>query len=69
MTKISLKSLETLAAMETQAKRAQTEHDLAQQERVEHIENLRALRLAKEAADRDNARIASSAKTATDGKK
>jgi hypothetical protein len=60
---------EQFAAIQRQAKRAQTEHEIAQQERAEHIARLRALRLAKEAADRDRARSASAAKTAAEEKK
>jgi hypothetical protein len=44
-----------LAAHERQAKRAQVEHEIALQEREEHIARLRALRLAKDAAGRERA--------------
>lgn len=59
---------EQFTAIQRQAKRAQTEHEIAQQERAEHIAGLRALRLAKEAADRDRARSTSAAKTAAEEK-
>jgi len=40
------------AAQDRQARRAQSEHEMALQERAEHIAKLRALRLAKEASER-----------------
>ena len=45
---------EQFAAVRRQAERAQTEHEVALQERAEHIAKLRALRLAKEAADKED---------------
>ena len=59
MTKISSGDEEKLAAIGTQARRAQIEHDIAQQERAEQIASLRALRLAKKATDRGSTRNAS----------
>jgi hypothetical protein len=41
---------EQFAAVRRQAERAQTEHEVALQERAEHIAKLRALRLAKRSA-------------------
>ena len=38
---------EQFAAIQKQPARARTEHEIAQQERAEHIERLRALRLAR----------------------
>lgn len=63
------KAEEQFAAIQRQAKRAQTEHEIAQQERAEHIAKLRALRLAKEAAERECARNASAAKADGTGSK
>jgi hypothetical protein len=54
---------EQFAAIQRQAKRAQTEHEIAMQERADHIAMLRRLRLAKEAADREQAANASVTKT------
>ena len=54
-----------LAASERQATRAQAEHDIALQERAEHIARLRAMRLAKEARDRERAANATNSDTAT----
>ena len=60
---------EQFAAIQTQSKRAQTEREIGQQERAQQISNLRALRLAKEAADRECATNASATKTAAEDKK
>ncbi len=43
------------AASERQATRAQVEHEIALQERAEHIARLRMLRLAKEAQQTERA--------------
>ena len=48
------KAEEQFAAIQKKAKRALEEKDEALQERVEHSAKLRALRLAKEAADKEN---------------
>ena len=44
---------EQFAAIQKQPNRAQTEHEIALQERAQQIANLRSLRLAKEAAERE----------------
>ncbi len=51
------------AAIQRQAKRAQTEHELELQERAEHIARLRALRLAKEAKDKERAKTSGGARS------
>lgn len=60
---------EQFAAVQRQAKRAQTEHEVALQERAEHIAKLRALRLAKEATDRETAENGLAIKISAEGKK
>ncbi|MHC4356269.1 MAG: hypothetical protein ACYS0H_26495 [Planctomycetota bacterium] len=68
MAKISFRAYEKLAATETESRRAQTEHEIVQQERAEHIVRLRALRLAKESNDSECARNVSGARATASGK-
>jgi hypothetical protein len=60
---------EQFAAVRRQAQRAQTEHEVALQERAEHIAKLRALRLAKEATDRETAENGLAIRVSAEGKK
>ena len=53
--RVKSKAEEQFAAIQKKAKRALEEKDEALQERVEQSAKLRALRLAKEAADKENA--------------
>ncbi len=55
MKSAKLRAEEQFAAILKKAKRALEEKDEALQERVAHSAKLRALRLAKEAADKENA--------------
>lgn len=57
---------EQFSAIQRQAKRALTEHEIALQERAEQIARLRALRLAKEAADKERAETTGAAKAAVE---
>jgi hypothetical protein len=59
---------EQFAATQNKGKKALTEEDKARQERVEHTARLRALRLAKEAADKKAADEAADEKTAAKNK-
>ena len=49
---VKSKAEEQFAATQKKDKRALKEKEKAQQERAEHVANLRALRLAKDAADK-----------------
>lgn len=60
---------EQFSAIQRQARRAQTDYEIEQQERAEHTAKLRALRLAKEAEDRERARKARDANTAAEAHK
>lgn len=60
---------EQFAATQKKDKQALKEKEKAQQERDQHIARLRALRLAKEAADKQAADEAAAAKAAAKGKK
>ena len=60
---------EQFSATQRQAKRAQTDHEIELQERADHIARLRALRLAKEADDRERAGNANDANAAVEDKK
>lgn len=59
---------EQFSAIQRQARRAQTDYEIEQQERAEHTAKLRALRLAKEADDRERARKARDENTAVEDK-
>jgi len=60
---------EQFAVVQRQTIRAQTDHEIALQERAEHIAKLRALRLAKEATDRENAENGLAIILSAEGKK
>ena len=64
--RISVKSRaeEQFATTQKKAKQALTESEKARQERTDHIAKLKALRLAKEAADREAAEKAVAEKAA-----
>ena len=53
---------ELFSASSKKEKAARKEQDKAQQKRAEHLAGLRALRLAKEAADKEAAALAAAAK-------
>ena len=59
-----LSAEEKFAALQKQEIQARTEKDIAQQAKVEHRAKLRALRLAKEAADEKSAVKAAGKKSA-----
>ena len=67
----SVKSMaeEQFAAIQKKAKQALTEKEKARQERAEHVASLRALRLAKEAADKEAVEEADAEKGAAKNKK
>lgn len=70
MTKTSrARAEEQFAALQRQAKRAMTEHEIELQERAEQIARLRALRVAKEAATKERAAADAAAKGAVEDKK
>ncbi len=52
---VKSKAEELFAATQKKAKQALNEKEKARQERAEHVAKLRALRLAKEAADKEAA--------------
>lgn len=56
------KAEEEFSAIQRQAKRAQTDHEIEAQERAAHSARLRALRLAKEVDDRERGESATSAR-------
>ena len=60
---------EQFAATQKKNKQALKEKEKARQERAEHVAGLRALRLAKEAADKKAAEKEAAAKAATKNKK
>ncbi len=60
---------EQFAATQKKDKQALTEKEKARQERTEHVAGLRALRLAKEAADKEAAEEAAAEKAAAKNKK
>ncbi len=60
---------EQFAATQKKDKQALTEKEKARQERAEHVAKLRALRLAKEAADKEAAEEAAAEKAAAKNKK
>jgi hypothetical protein len=64
--RISVKSRaeEQFTATQKKAKQALTKSEIARQERVDHIAKLKALRLAKEAADKQAAEKADAKKAA-----
>ncbi len=62
------KAEEKFAKMGQQQKKAQKERDKAQQENAEKTARLRALRLAKEAADKDTLDREAAAKATAKGK-
>ena len=51
------------SATQRQASRAQVDHDIALQERAEEIARLRALRMAKEARDKERVRDLNASRT------
>ncbi len=53
---------EKFAAIQKKNKKALNEKETARQERAEHVARLRALRLAKEAADKEDAEKAAAKK-------
>ncbi len=63
------KAEEKFAATQKKYKQALTEKENARQERAEHIASLRALRLAKEAADKKAAEKAAAEKAAAKNRK
>jgi hypothetical protein len=60
---------EKFAATQKKYKQALNGNEKARQERAEHVASLRALRLAKEAADKKAAEKAAAEKTAAKNKK
>ncbi len=60
---------EQFAATQKKGKQALKEKEKARQERAEHVASLRALRLAKEAADKEAAEEADAEKAAAKNKK
>ncbi len=60
---------EQFAATQKKYKQALNEKEKARQERAEHVASLRALRLAKEAADKKAAEKAAAEKAAAKNKK
>ncbi len=60
---------EQFAATQKKDKQALTEKEKARQERAEHVAGLRALRLAKEAADKEAAEATAAEKAAAKNKK
>ena len=60
---------EKYAAIQKKDQQALTDRDKAREAEAKHVAKLRALRLAKEAADKEAADLADTAKTATKTKK
>ena len=66
---VKSKAEELFTATQKKDKLALKEKEKAEQERADHVANLRALRLAKEAADKEAAQDASAEKEAAKAKK
>ena len=66
---VKLRAEEQFAATQKKAKPALKEKEKARQEMADHVARLRALRLAKEAADKEAADAAAAEKAAAKKKK
>jgi len=66
---VKSKAEEQFAATQKKDKQALKEKEIARREKAEHVTNLRTLRLAKEAADKEADEIAAAEKAAAKTKK
>lgn len=66
---VKMTAEEQFAASQKKATKARAEKELVQEEEAQHIAKLRALRLAKEAADKKVATLAAAEKLAAKKKK